>query len=132
MRPHPCATLPDVPVPTLVTEATRRAGVVWLSSPAVEPTLVWHLWHDGAAYVVCGGDEQPLAPLGPTATVTVRSASGARLVDWAAAVEVVEPGGERWAEVAPPLAAGRLNAASVADLPQRWAAASTVLRLVPA
>lgn len=120
-----------MPVPTLVAEATRRAGVVWLSSPAVESTLVWHLWHDAAAYVVCGGEEQALAPLGPTATVTVRSASGARLVDWAAAVEVVEPGGERWAEVTPLLAAGRLNAASVVDLPQRWAAASTVLRLVP-
>jgi hypothetical protein len=121
-----------VTVPTLVAEATRRAGVVWLSSPTVEPTLVWHLWHDGAAYVVCGGQEQDLAPLGATATVTVRSTSGERLLDWAAAVEAVEPSSERWAEVTPLLAAGRLNAASQRELPEQWAASSTVLRLVPA
>lgn len=118
-------------VPTLVAEATRRAGVVWLSSPVVSPTLVWHLWHDGAAYVVCGGEEQTLPPLGPTATVTVRSASRAPVVEWTARVEEVAPGTPAWAEATPLLAAQRLNARSASGLPERWASTSTVLRLVP-
>jgi hypothetical protein len=123
------------PSPTLVAEATKRAGVVWLASPSatppVPPTLVWHVWHDGAAYVVCGGQEQALPPLGDTAVVTVRSAARARAVDWPAVVQRVRPGSELWAAVTPLLAAQRLNAAS-AGLPERWAASSTVLQLTPA
>jgi hypothetical protein len=120
-----------VPPSTLVCEATRRSGVLWVSSADVRPTLVWHLWHDDAAYVVCGGDEQVLPPLGPTARVAVRSKAGALVVEWDAAVSEVVPGSERWDEVTPLLAAERLNAVSVQDLPGRWAAASTVLRLAP-
>jgi len=119
------------PSPTLIAEATRRSGVLWLSSPEVAPTLVWHLWHDDAAYLVCGGAEQPLPPLGPTALVTVRAKAGARVAEWEAAVTTVEPGSDRWAEVTPLLAAERLNAPSAQDLPQRWAESSTVLRLAP-
>ncbi|MBW3640524.1 MAG: hypothetical protein KY451_11865 [Actinobacteria bacterium] len=119
------------PAPTLVAEATRRSGVVWVGSPTAAPTLVWHLWHDDAVYVVCGGSEQSLPALGPTATVTVRSKSGSRVVDWAASVHRVEPGTERWVEVAPLLAAARLNAADAAGLIARWATSSTVLRLSP-
>lgn len=123
------------PVPTLIAEATKRAGVVWLSSstasPPVPPTLVWHVWHEGAAYVVCGGEEQALLPLGPTAVVTVRSASRSRLVDWPAAVERVEPATQVWDAVTPLLAAKRLNASEASGLPDRWAESSTVLRLVP-
>ncbi|MCW2613201.1 MAG: hypothetical protein JWN08_195 [Frankiales bacterium] len=120
-----------MPPSTLVCEATRRSGVLWVSSADVRPTLVWHLWHDDAAYVVCGGDEQVLPPLGPTARVAVRSKAGALVVEWDAAVSEVVPGSERWDEVTPLLAAERLNAVSVQDLPGRWAAASTVLRLAP-
>ena len=119
------------PSSTLIAEATRRTGVLWLSSPEVAPTLVWHLWHDDAAYVVCGGGEQQLPPLGPTALVTVRSKAGARVVEWEAEVTTVAPGTDRWAEATPLLAAERLNAPSAQDLPQRWAASSTVLRLAP-
>jgi len=119
-----------VPLSTLVAEATRRSGVLWVSAPTVAPTLVWHVWHDGAAYVVCGGDEQQLPPLGPTATVVVRGTAGARVVEWTACVEVVGAG-NRWDEIVPLLAVERLNSASVEDLPARWAASSTVLRLSP-
>ena len=119
-----------VPSTTLIAEATRRSGVLWVSAPTVTPTLVWHVWHDGAAYVVCGGDEQQLPALGPTATVIVRGTAGARVVEWAARVEVVGPG-ELWDQVVPLLAVERLNAPSVEDLPARWAASSTVLRLSP-
>lgn len=120
-----------MPSSTLVAEATRRSGVLWLSAPDVPPTLVWHLWHDEAAYVVVGGDEQPLPPLGPVASVAVRSKTGALVVTWEADVSQVEPGSERWAAVVPLLAGERLNAPSVLDLPERWAAASKVLELRP-
>lgn len=120
-----------MPPSTLVAEATRRSGVLWVSSPTVAPTLVWHLWHDGAAYLVCGGEEQPLPELGPTATVVVRSKAGARVVDWEADVSEVAPGSARWDEVVPLLAAERLNAADAEGLPSRWAAGSTVLELRP-
>lgn len=126
-----CASLGRVPPSTLVTEASRRSGVLWVSSPTVRPTLVWHLWHDDAAYVVCGGDEQPLPPLGPTATVAVRSTGGPLVVEWPAAVTVVDPGSPTWSAVTPLLAAERLNATTVEDLPARWAVASTVLELRP-
>ena len=132
-----CASIREVPAPdaarqTLVAEATRRAGVLWLSSPVLAPALVWHLWHAGAAYVVCGGGEQSLPDPGPTALVVVRGASGARVVQWAATVTAVEPGSALWDEVTPLLAAARLNAPSAQGLPERWAQTSTVLRLAPA
>jgi hypothetical protein len=127
-----CVSIAGVPpAPTLVAEATRRSGVVWVGSPTVAPTLVWHLWHDDAAYVVCGGSEQSLPALGPAATVTVRSKAGPRVVDWAAAVSRVEPGTALWDTVTPLLAAARLNAPDAAGLAARWATSSTVLRLAP-
>lgn len=120
-----------MPTPTLIAEATRRSGVLWLYSPDVAPVLVWHLWHDGAAYLVCGGDEQALPPLGPTLTVAVRSKAGALIVQWTATVEPVLPGSAQWQDVVPLLAAGRLNAREAEDLPRRWAESATVLRLSP-
>lgn len=121
-------------VPTLVAEATRRSGVVWVSPDGAQPRLVWHLWHDDALFLVGGGDEQELPPLGDTAVVVVRSKASQsdRVVEWRADVDAVLPGTPLWDEVVPLLAAERLNAASTTDLPDRWAQASTVLRLSPA
>ena len=92
-----------MPAPTLVAEATRRSGVVWVSAVDVAPTLLWQLWHDGRMYVVGDGQEQPLPVTGGRALVTVRSqASQAdRVVQWAA---------------------GQVD---------RWASESTVLRFTP-
>ena len=120
-------------MPTLVAEATRRSGVVWVSADGTSPRLVWHLWHDDAMYLVGGGGEQPLPPLEDTAVVVVRSKAGqsGRVVEWAADVTPVLPGTPLWDEVAPRLAAERLNASAADDLPRRWAASSTVLRLSP-
>ncbi|MBC7372785.1 MAG: hypothetical protein H7323_02190 [Frankiales bacterium] len=64
--------------------------------------------------------------------MAVRSKAGPLVVQWEAAVSSVEPGSQRWDEVTPLLAAERLNAASVQDLPGQWAATSTVLQLSPA
>lgn len=123
-----------MPPSTLVSEATRRSGVVWVWSPAVRPTLVWHLWHDDALYLVGGGGaEQELPELTDSAVVSVRSkaAQSGRVVEWGADVAPVRPGTALWDEVVPLLAAERLNASSATDLPAQWAAGSTVLQLTP-
>ncbi len=118
------------PVPTraLVAEATRRAGVVWLTVPGRDRAYpAWHLWRDppGAAYLVTGPGEQPLPGLDRAARVAVtvpsKESRGA-LVTWTAGVSRVEPGSPEWDEVIGPLAAARLNA----EL-----AAGTVYRLAP-
>ena len=121
------------PGPTLVAEATRRSGVVWVSADGTDPRLVWHLWHDDALWLVGGGDEQDLPPLQDRAVVVVRSKASQsdRVVTWDAAVSRVEPGDPEWVAVVPLLAAERLNAVSATDLAERWAAGSTVLRLTP-
>ena len=119
---------------TLVAEATRRSGVVWVSADGTSPQLVWHLWHDDALYLVGGGQEQELPALEDRAVVLVRShaSQSDRVVEWQADVEPVLPGTPRWDEVVPRLAAERLNTPSAVDLPARWAAGPTqVLRLTP-
>ena len=117
----------------LIEEATRRSGVVWVTpagSDRAHP--LWHLWHDGAMYVVTGGLEQPL-PATERATVTVRSKDrqADRLVTWLADVEPVPPDGPLWAEVVPLLHAKRLNAPDGDEQPRRWARESVVLRFTP-
>lgn len=112
----------------LIAEATRRSGLVW-----VDGQPVWHLWHDGAAWVVTSGLEQPLT-VGDTAVVEVRSKArqGDLLVRWVAAVATLEPGSPTWADVVPLLQARRLNPPdSRAATAERWAVESTVLRLTP-
>ena len=121
-----------MPSPTLIAEATRRAGVVWLGPAGRPPALVWHLWHDGSAYVLGGGAEQalPVSP-GDDAVVVVRSKASQSgvVVTWHAEVTAVEPGTEQWDQVLPLLAAERLNAPAGAE--SRWAAECAVLRLSP-
>ena len=122
-----------MPVLTLIAEATRRSGVVWVSPDGTQPRLVWHLWHDDALYLVGGGDEQELPPLQDRAVVVVRSKASQsdRVAEWSADVEPVRPGTPLWDEVVPRLAAERLNAAKAAELAARWAEDATVLRLSP-
>jgi hypothetical protein len=117
----------------LLEEATRRSAVVWVvpaGSDREHP--VWHLWHQGALYVVIGGAEQPL-PWTPTSLVVVRSKEkqADRLMQWQAAVAPVEPGTPLWDEVVPLLSARRLNAPDGTAQQQRWARESTVLCFTP-
>ena len=121
-----------MPSPTLIAEATRRSGVVWVSVGDAPPLLVWHVWHDGAMHVLGGGPEQPLpAQPGDTATVVVRSKASQSgvVVAWRATVDAVVPGTPLWDEVLPLLAAERLNAE--AGRAERWAAECVVLRFTP-
>jgi 8-oxo-dGTP diphosphatase len=105
-----------VPSHALVAEATRRAGVVWLTVPGQDKAYpAWHLWREppGAAYLVTGPGEQPLPGLAGAATVAVTvpsKESGGALVTWTAAVARVDPMSAEWGEVIGPLSAARLNA----------------------
>ena len=122
-------------VPPLVDEATKKSGLVWISVDGGRTAPVWHLWHEGRAYVVTGGSEQPLpgAESALSAVVAVRSKDqqAGRLVEWVADVERVEPGTPTWDEVVPLLHAKRLNAPDGEEQPSRWARECLVLQLTP-
>jgi hypothetical protein len=118
----------------LVAEATKRAGLLWIELPELpQPRAAWHIWHDGAAYVLTGGEgEQPLPGLPEAAHVTVIVPSkdtGGRLVTWVAEVTEVEPGTSEWDAVVPLLAKERLNGDQ--GQAERWAHESYVMRLAP-
>ncbi|MCZ9346914.1 hypothetical protein NGM37_55365, partial [Streptomyces sp. TRM76130] len=119
----------------LVEEATRKSGLIWVAAPGSPARALWHVWHEGAAWVVGDGPgEQPLPPLadGAAAEVTVRSKDkGGRLVSWTA--RVVEPavGSEAWRAAVAELKGKRLNAPDAETMPERWARECRVLRLEP-
>ena len=118
----------------LLQEAARRSAVLWVTAPDGGTQLLWHVWAEGAFYVVTGGGEQPWpGPLPRRVEVVLRSKERptARLVQVEADVERLEPGGEEWERIVPLLAAARLNARDAREQPQRWARESTVLRLRP-
>ena len=136
--------------PALVAEATKRAGVVWLTIPGQgRPVPVWHIWRavsepgalepppPGAAYLVTGPGEQPAPGLGTAGRVTVTVPSkqaGGALVTWTAGVRLVKPGSAEWAAVIGALVAGRLNAALApgeVSPAERWANTGTVFCLTP-
>lgn len=120
----------------LLEEAAKKSAVLWLTLPGLpQPRAAWHIWHEGAAYVLTGGEgEQPLPGLPETDRVTVilrGKDKGGRLIAWVAAVESVEPESEDWAAVVPLLAKERLNAVDGEEQPARWATGSYILRLTP-
>jgi hypothetical protein len=119
----------------LVQEASKKSGLLWITLPGLpQPRSAWHVWHDGAAYVVTGGIEQPLPglPDADRVIVTVRGKDkGARLVSWVAKVTHVEPGTTEWDTVIPIMAKDRLNAPDGDRQPRRWAREAYVLRLTP-
>ncbi|MEU6039354.1 hypothetical protein ABZ801_28520 [Actinomadura sp. NPDC047616] len=120
----------------LVEEAAKKSGLMWLHLPGLaQPRAAWHVWHDGAAYVLTGGEgEQPLPglPEADRVRVTLRSKDkGGRLVSFVAACEQVRPGTDLWDEVTSVLAKERLNAATHEGQVERWAEESYVVRLSP-
>ncbi|MEV0149558.1 MULTISPECIES: hypothetical protein [unclassified Nonomuraea] len=113
-----------------IEEGAKKSGILWLGLD--RPRLAWHAWHDGAVYLVTGGGEQDLPGLAglDRVRVTLRSKdNGARLVEFDAAVQVVDQQAEP--EAVAVLAKERLNARDGAHLADRWARDSTVLRLTP-
>ncbi|MCW2543895.1 MAG: hypothetical protein JWM40_1447 [Frankiales bacterium] len=121
-------------LPPSVEESARRAGVVWVDL-GDGPRVVWHVWHDGAIYVVCGGQEQQLPRAGTAETAVLvlrgKASAGDPVVECTAAVSRIEPGSESWLSVVPALHDARWNPPDGEAQPERWARESTVLRLEP-
>lgn len=118
----------------LVEEATRKSGLIWVGVADQAPRPVWHVWHDGGAYLVVGGREQELPGLDAvhTVSVTVRSKDkGGRLVTWTAKPRQVRPDGQEWVTVAALLHGQRLNATDGEQQPKRWRRESQIYRLEP-
>lgn len=120
----------------LVEEAAKKSGLLWLDLPGLpQPRAAWHVWHDGSAYVLTGGDgEQPMPglPEADRVTVILRSKDkGGRLIAFVAACAQVEPGTGLWDAVAPQLAKDRLNAQAHEGQLERWASGSWIMRLTP-
>lgn len=126
---------PNILARALVDEASRKAGLVWLDyEGGGQPRPAWHVWRDGAAYVVTGGDEQHLPGLADASTVTVvvpSKDSRARVVTWRAEASVVTPAEADWQPAVTALAAGRLNEPEARTAAERWATGATVIRLRP-
>ena len=119
----------------LVAEATKKAGLVWITAIGTRRARpAWHHWQGAAAYVLTGGSEQALPELAEAshAEVTVPSKdSGGRLISWIAGVTRVVPGSEEWLQVIPELTSKRLNALDSENQADRWARECTLLRLEP-
>ena len=127
---------PDPGRLALIAEATKRAGLIWITVPGGRPRPAWHVWRE-AAYVLTGPGEQDVPGLGDAPLVTVSVASkdtGGLLVRWAARVSRVEPGSAEWSAIIGALLAGRLNEPEDPGAPspaERWAQTGTVYCLTP-
>ena len=119
----------------LAQEALRTSSVVWLTLPGcLQPRIAWHVWHDGAAYVVHEGTEQSLPGLVQLRQVefAVRSKdTGALLVRGTASAHTLAPSDPRWVEAAAAVHAHRQSPPDGAQQPARWASQSTLTVLVP-
>jgi hypothetical protein len=118
----------------LIAEAMSKSAISWLQYGELDrPRPAWHVWHEGAAYVVSDGAEQPLPGLdvADEVLVTIRSKdNGARLLTWVARAENLRHGSAEWHLAANTLSAARLNGRSE-DRTLFWAADSTITRLTP-
>ena len=119
---------------SLVEEACKRSGLLWVRVGGSRPRALWHAWAEGAAWVVVGGGEQEHPGLEEAGTVGVLVRSkdkGGRLVAWEARVVPVAPDDERWEPGVTALLAARLNAPDGEDARTRWAEVAVVLMLEP-
>ncbi|MFC4587444.1 hypothetical protein [Sphaerisporangium corydalis] len=118
---------------SLIEEGAKKSSVLWVSLSGRD-RLAWHVWHDGAIYLVTGGEEQSLPGLADASSVrvTLRSKdNGAELISFTAAVTVVDQSAEAEAPVIALLAKDRLNAVNSPELTSRWSTTSAIIRLTP-
>ncbi|MFI5493075.1 hypothetical protein [Actinoplanes sp. NPDC051859] len=120
----------------LVAEAIKKAGIAWISVDGQPARGLWVMPHDGGLVVLSGPGEQAAPRLAEAATaqVRLRGDTGGLIVITEARVERLTPGTDAWTEIAPQVAAKRLNAAGTAEEQvARWAEAGCALvRLTPA
>ncbi|OJF15678.1 hypothetical protein [Couchioplanes caeruleus] len=119
----------------LVSEAIKKAGIAWISVDDRPAIGLWVLPLDGTLIVLSGPGEQAAPGLAEAATaqVRLRGDTGGLIVIADTRVERLVPGTEAWDEIAPQLAAKRLNAAGTAEEQvARWAATGcAIVRLTP-
>ena len=120
---------------SVIEDVTKKSGLIWLTiDDHPHPQAVWHVWLDGAVYVVYGGSEQPLPGIGAARRVLVTTrtkGTGVRALTWVATPQVLDPGTPEWAKAVPALHAKRLNAPDGEHQPARWAWESRIVRLTP-
>jgi hypothetical protein len=126
----------DAPVAAaLIDEAAKKSDLLWVRAPDGHGRSrpVWHVWQDGAGYVLSGGIEQPVPDdIVDRAVVTLRSKDKrARLVSFEASVTVLAPESEAWTSIVPALRAKRLNLPDAEQAISRWARECAVWRLDP-
>jgi len=128
------------PATAALEAAMKGVGVVWLGAQPADSGLgpattgpVWHVWSEGACYVLTGPGEQPLPGIVPggRCQVTARNVAGGRAIAWTAAVEALDPVAPEWASVAPKLAAKRLNGGDPLAVLPTWPGRLTILALRP-
>ena len=126
------ANQPDADRLALIAEATKRAGLIWITVPGGRARPAWHVWRD-AAYVLTGPGEQDVPGLATASQVTVEVPSkdtGGGLLGWTARVSRVTADSAEWSAIIGALLAGRLNEPAAAPA-QRWAQHGHVYRLTP-
>jgi hypothetical protein len=143
------AVAPDA----LIEDAAKKSGLIWVRATGLARGVgagreqpVWHVWQNGAVYVLTGGLEQPApggidelpAPDGdgdsdrPHAVVTARGKDGnSRLLTFEVSVARVPAGSEEWDALVPALVAKRLNLPDGEAAPRRWASECTLWQLRP-
>jgi hypothetical protein len=123
----------------IIATATTKSGVMWVSVPGGEPARpAWHVWSEGSAVLVIGGEEQSVPGLaaasdrGTPVTVIVRSKDNhGRVVSWTATPSRLAPESEEWCRAVATLGPVRLNARDPAQQRERWASLCDVVRLTP-
>lgn len=121
--PQPAPFVPSRFDLALVDEAFKKAGLIWVRTGAFPGgQALWHVWVDGAAYVVTGGDEQPDPGLDDTeVVVVVRSKdTTSRLLVLGCQASRVASADDDWSAATAELAKVRLNLHEAAAAPQRW------------
>ncbi|GIF06146.1 hypothetical protein [Actinoplanes siamensis] len=116
-------------------EAVKKASIAWVSVDGGPAYAVWCMPVETSLAVVTGPGEQHAPGLGEAtrAEMRLRGDHGGLIVRTEAVVSRLEPGGDEWAQIAPQLAAKRLNASGTAEeVVARWAdSGCAVLRLTP-
>jgi hypothetical protein len=117
----------------LIAEACTKSNVLWVRTVgSPRHSLAWHVWHEGAAYVVYGVDEQMLPLMSGQVEVVVPSKdSGSRLATFVAQADILPARSPEWEAAADALAAARLNTRDAGTQRDRWASGTLVTRLTP-
>lgn len=112
-----------------VTNALAKSKVAWLLVPPDATVPCWYAATGDTAYLVGGGDEQPLPQLPPEVRVILRAKeTWAAVGPVPATVTRVEPGSELWDTATRALVSARQNNPPE-GLPEHWAEHCTVYAL---